>query len=324
MTVLVLATETDRTADSVITGLTECDVPVMRVDTSWFPQNMSLDAEFRDGKFSGVLRTAHHKVDLGDIRSVWVRTPSAYSFPDEMSAAERDYARREAKIGVGGALLALPDVLWVNRPDLAATAVYRPLQWVVAARCGLAPPPSLVTNNPVAVQRFAARSCTGIVVKPLTANLLYEDSTYKMGWTRRLSAHDLADLRGVDTTAHLMQDWVEKAWECRVVVVGDEVFAVAIHAGSEAARVDWRSDYPALSYEVIDLPPDVKKSLQAIMGELGLVYGAFDLSVSNDGSSEVFWFLEINPGGQYGFLEGVTGLPITASLVRLLAQGVVT
>lgn len=323
MTVLVLAAETDRTADSVITGLTERNVPVMRVDTSWFPQNMSLDAEFRDGRCSGVLRTAHHEVDLGDIRSVWVRTPSAYCFPGTMSAAERDYARREAKIGVGGALLALPDVLWVNRPDLAATAVYRPLQWAVAARCGIAVPRSLVTNDPGAVRRFAAQSRTGVVVKPLTANLLYEDNTYKMGWTRKLSADDLTDLRGIDATAHLVQDWVEKAWECRAVVVGDEVFAVAIHAGSEAARIDWRSDYPALSYELIDLPPDVEKSLRAIMDELGLVYGAFDLSVSKDGGSEGFWFLEINPGGQYGFLEGATGIPITDSLVRFLAKGVV-
>lgn len=32
-------------------------------------------------------------------------------------------------------------------------------------------------------------------------------------------------------------------------------------------------------------------------------------------------FLEINPGGQYGFLEAATGVPITESLIRLLAQG---
>jgi len=175
-----------------------------------------------------------------------------------------------------------------HRPDLAATAVYRPLQWVVAARCGIAVPRSLVTNDPAAVQRFAAQSRTGVVVKPLTANLLYEDNTYKMGWTRKLSTDDLVDLRGVNATAHLVQDWVDKA------------------------------------YEVIDLPLSVEKALRAIMNELGLVYGAFDLSISNNDGSEVFWFLEINPGGQYGFLEGSTGIPVTDSLVRFLTGGVVT
>jgi len=54
MTVLVLAAETDRTADGVITGLIERSVPVMRVDTSWFPQHMILDSEFQDGRCGGV------------------------------------------------------------------------------------------------------------------------------------------------------------------------------------------------------------------------------------------------------------------------------
>jgi ATP-grasp ribosomal peptide maturase len=321
MTVLVLAAETDRTADSVVTGLTEQRVPVMRVDTSWFPQKMSLDAEFCEGACRGVLRTAYHEVDLAEIRSVWVRTPSTYAFPRSLSAAERDYARREAKIGVGGALMALPGVLWVNRPDLAATAVYRPLQWTVAARCGLGVPRTLVTNNPRAIERFAKASRCGVVMKPLSMNLIYEDGTYKMGWTRRLSCDDLADLCGVEITAHLVQDWVDKAWDCRAVVVGDDVFAVAIHASSEEARIDWRSDYPSLSYEVIELPPRIVESLRAVMAELGLVYGAFDLSVSRDGSKDAYWFLEINPGGQYGFLEAATGLPITDSLTRFLANG---
>lgn len=321
MTVLVLAAETDRTADGVVAGLTELHVPVMRVDTSWFPQKMSLEAEFRDGTCRGVLRTAHHKVDLADIRSIWVRTPSTYAFPESLSAAERDYARREAKIGVGGALMSLPGVLWVNRPDLAATAVYRPLQWMVAARCGLSVPRSLVTNSPSAIGRFAKASADGVVVKPLSMNLIYEDGTYKMGWTRRLSTEELADLRGVEATAHLVQDWVDKDWDCRAVVVGDEVFAVAIHAGSAEARIDWRSDYPSLSYEVIELPPRVVEALRAVMAELGLVYGAFDLSRSRDGSNEVYSFLEINPGGQYGFLEASTGLPITDSLIKFLANG---
>ncbi len=147
----------------------------------------------------------------------------------------------EAKLGVGGVLLALPDVLWVNRPDLAATAVYRPVQWAAAARCGLTVPRTLVSNDPAAVSRFAQVSVPGVVLKPSSANLIYEDHTYKMGWTRKLSADDLADLRGVEVTAHLVQDWAPKCWECRAVVVGEDIFAVAIYAGSDESYVDWRS-----------------------------------------------------------------------------------
>jgi glutathione synthase/RimK-type ligase-like ATP-grasp enzyme len=119
-------------------------------------------------------------------------------------------------------------------------------------------------------------------------------------------------------TCHLIQDWAPKSHECRVVFVGDDVFAVAIHAGSARSYVDWRSDYEALRCELIDLPERVLAGLRGVMSDLGLVYGAFDLVIDPD--HETVWFLEINPGGQYGFLETATGAPISDSLVRLLAR----
>lgn len=86
--------------------------------------------------------------------------------------------------------------------------------------------------------------------------------------------------------------------------------------------MDWRSDFPALRYEVMELPESVVAGLRQFMAELGLVYGAFDLVINSDkhGKDSV-WLLECNPGGQYGFLEGMAGVPITRSLVELLACG---
>ena len=55
-------------------------------------------------------------------------------------------------------------------------------------------------------------------------------------------------------TAHLFQEKVRKAFEVRLTVIGNRMFPVAIHAGSEAAKLDWRTDYRSLTYEVIDCP----------------------------------------------------------------------
>lgn len=324
MTVLVLAQELDRTADGVIQGLADVGEAVTRVDLSWFPQRLVLDAEFRNGAWSGCLRTEHHEVDLASITAIWVRSPSLFRMPEGMSVVEADYARREAKLGMTGVLLALPDVLWVNRPDFAATAAYKPLQYSVGARCGLHVPRTLITNSAAAVSCFAESSVPGVVCKPLSTNLIFEDHTYKMGYTRRLDAADLADLAGIEVTAHQLQDWAPKLRECRAVMVGEELFAVAIHAGSEASFVDWRADIASLSFEVIDLPDPVVQGLRAFMAELGLVYGAFDLVIGphpHDSGREIVSLLECNPGGQYGFLEGKAGVPITDSLVKLLAGG---
>jgi glutathione synthase/RimK-type ligase-like ATP-grasp enzyme len=82
--------------------------------------------------------------------------------------------------------------------------------------------------------------------------------------------------------------------------------------------VDWRADHNSLSYEVIELPTQVEEGIRAFMAELGLKYGAFDFVVGPGG---VYTFLECNSSGQFGWLEGVSGLPITEALVGLLVAG---
>ncbi|MGH3633489.1 MAG: hypothetical protein ACRDTS_05190, partial [Mycobacterium sp.] len=119
-------------------------------------------------------------------------------------------------------------------------------------------------------------------------------------------------------TLHQMQDWVEKDHEARVVVIGDTMHAIGIYAASEAGHTDWRSDHGALSYDILDVPPEVAKGLLAFMAEFRITYSAFDFVITPSGE----WvLLESNPGGQYGWLESRTGVPLTDALVNLLVDG---
>ncbi|MPZ65760.1 MAG: hypothetical protein GEU83_09690 [Pseudonocardiaceae bacterium] len=141
----------------------------------------------------------------------------------------------------------------------------------------------------------------------------------KVAYTRALSATDLSDLSGTELTTLLVQERVDKAFEVRLTAVGDRLFGAAIDADSDAARADWRADMSALSYRAIDVPEPVAAGVRAYMATFGLHYGAFDFVVT-PGAAE-FVFMECNPGGQYGWIEGNTGLPITAALADLLARG---
>lgn len=318
MTVLILTTERDINADRMVRALVDRDVPVFRVDVGWFPQHLTLDAELRDGRWVGRLATAHREVALEELRSIWYRSPSAFEFPSTMSATERRHAQHEAKLGLGGVLAGLP-VLWVNHPSRHADAGYKPRQLVAAARAGLGVLPTLVTNEAAAVSRFAGQSGRGgTVTKMFGAPAICEQGGRRVALTQRLSEPDLEDLRGIEATAHQFQRWSPKQHEARVIVIGREVYAVAIRAGSDAARVDWRADYGSLSYEWITPPTAVRTGVLAVMAELGLVYGAFDFVITPQGE----WaFLEVNPGGQYGWLEDTVDVPLTTTMADLLAQG---
>ncbi len=318
MTVLVLTEECDFTADRVISELNRRDVPVFRCDTSWFPSRLCLDTHLAGENWSGTLRTPQRVVELRDIQSIWYRRPTVFSFPEGMSGPERQHAGWEAKFGLGGVLMSLP-VLHVNHPSREADACYKPFQLATAARCGLTVPDTVVTNEALAVRRFADRVEGRVAVKLMGSNIIVEQGGPKVCYTHPLDEHELTDLSGVGVTAHLFQKWIdEKAYEVRVTAVGDALFAASIHAASDAARTDWRSDFAALTYDVVSLPSQVAAGIRRYLAAMNLQYGAFDFVVTNNGDHI---FPECNPGGQFGWIEGSTALPITHALADLLEKG---
>lgn len=266
-----------------------------------------------------MLANGHRESRLSDIRSVWYRNPTGFVLPDGMSATERRHAESEARAGLGGVLSSL-DVLWCNHPARQSDTT-KPRQLDVARRCGLGVPDSLVTNRPDDVRLFAREIGGPLAGKTLAASLRIESGRLQMAYTRRVVPADLADLDGVNVTAHLFQEFLPKSMEARITVVGKRVFAAAIHADSEAAQVDWRSDYESLRYSVVEPPGAVRTGILAFLKSFGLAFGAFDFVITPDGR----WImLECNPAGAYGWLEDALALPITSALADLLANGAVT
>ena len=108
-----------------------------------------------------------------------------------------DLARR-----LRGVLTSLP-VRQVNHPHRVAAAT-KPWQLTAAAACGLSVPATQIANCAEAARHFV-EAAGGDVVSKLFANRVVEEGRSKVGHTHLLTAADLADLRGVVTTAHQLQ-----------------------------------------------------------------------------------------------------------------------
>lgn len=316
MTVLVLTEQVDPTADVVVDLLHQREVPTFRCDTGWFPQCLDVAAELIDGTWSGQIQTALSRLELGTIRSVWYRRPTAFDFPRGMSPAERRHAALEAKLGLGGILWSLSDVLWVNHPAREAD-LYKPTQLAVAARCGLRVPDTLVTNRPDEVERFRAAHLGGVVVKHLGLASIAEQGGRRALYTRLLTDDDFGNLSGVEHTMHQFQAWVDKAYDVRLTAVGTDLFAAAIRTADGASRIDFRANYGMLTYSTTAVPTNVATAVAAFMAQFQISFGAFDFAVDQTGA---WWFLECNPGGQYAWIEQETGLPISAAIASLLER----
>lgn len=311
--ILVIADTTDTTADDVCAVLAARDAPVFRFDTADFPGRSQLRAELDGVTWRGELVRDGDRVSLDDVRSVYVRRPRPFEVPAHLTVAERWHAATECRYGLGGCLTSLP-VPYLNHPSRSADAAYKPRQLKDLRACGLVAPPTLVTNSADSVRRFAA-DYGPLVCKSIAASVLHTGDTAHVIYTRRLGHDDLQELDGIDYGAHLFQPFIESDHAVRLTVVGQRFLAVRIDADSDRARTDWRSDYDSLRYRIVNVPPDTKAAVAAYMELSGLSYGAWDFLVQSDGT----WVaLEINPEGNYSWIEEETGLPITESIADFL------
>lgn len=310
--VLVLTERLDPTADLVVTELTGRGVPVVRFDTADFPTRLAVSATF-DGRWAGTIRSGSRELRLERVQGAYYRRPGAFVLPDGLDAVDRAWAGLEARVGLGGLLATIPT--WLNHPARIGSAEYKPGQLVAAAAAGLTTPRTLLTNVPAEARRFAATH-EAVVYKPFSA-ATETDGRRAFVYTSRVTAADLDD-EGIRYTAHLFQEWVDKVHEVRLTAVGDRLFAARLTAGSAAARIDWRADYDAVSYDVVETPPAVRDAVCRMLAGLELRFAAMDFAVTADGT---WYFLDLNPNGQWAWIEHATGLPICAAIADALAGG---
>lgn len=311
---LVLTHPFDPTADHVVTELNRRDAPVFRCDPGEFPKRLTLTATLEAG-WIGELHLPERAVRLEDIGCVYYRRPTSFEMPDGMSDEVRRFASREARMGLGGVLASLPR--WLNHPGDIASAEFKPVQLAVARDCGLAVPSTIVTNDPGEAAAFIRR-VDRAVYKPFTQGAVVEDESTRVVFTTPVTPVDLDS--SVALTAHLLQAWVEKQYELRLTVVDDSYFVVRIDPNSDAAAIDWRRDYDNLSYSVLlDLPTNLTASVAALMRRLRLRFAAIDFIVDAEG---VHHFIDLNPNGQWAWIEEATGAPIASAIAdALLDEG---
>jgi ATP-grasp ribosomal peptide maturase len=312
--VLVITHWFDPTADHVIEELNRRNVRVLRFDAADFPARLVMTGRLTGDRWHTTLRLDERVLDVAEVTGAYFRRPTVFTtsgLPDEVAP----WATAEARAGLGGLLMA--QRMWLNHPHRVSYSDYRPVQLAAAVRAGLTVPDTVITNAPGEARAFAERYGE-VIYKPMSQ----ARPDGRMVYASVVTPHDLAGADGdrVAGTAHLFQERVVHEHAVRLTVVDSALFAAAIHADSDAAALDWRSDYAALTYEPIGVPDDVRRGVLAIMKELRLRFGAFDFLVTPDG-----WvYLEVNPNGQWAWIETATGLPIVAAIADALTGGPTT
>lgn len=111
---------------------------------------------------------------------------------------------------------------------------------------------------------------------------------------------------------------VKKSEDIRVTVVGDKVFSASIKCDNPDI-VDWRKlENCGMLFEYTELPEKIKYLCIQLTKEFKLEFGAIDLAIDDNGE---YIFFEINPNGQWAWLDKNLNYNIANEIANLLFNG---
>ena len=323
MTVLIITHSQDNKSILMVSrAIQERGGKVFRFDSDRFPTEVQLEASMLHGTERLILSDGRDQVDLRDVTAVWYRRiATGRDIPTAMETQLRHASIQESRITVQG-MIASIDAFHLDCYASVQRAKNKQLQLQMAQRYGLRTPRTLITNRPEAVRQFV-QACEGPVITKMMASFaVYEQGQEQVVFTNQVTPDDLTDLDGLRYCPMTFQEEIPKALELRVTIVGQRVFAAAVDSQRlPGARYDWRRKGVALvrAWQPYDLPQDIADKLRQLMAYFGLHYGAIDVIVTPQGE---YVFLEINPVGEFFWLELYSEQPISQALAEtLLTQG---
>jgi glutathione synthase/RimK-type ligase-like ATP-grasp enzyme len=308
--ILIIAEHQDIHALAVVKALFDFDhtAQVAIFDSSDFP----LKAQLELNPSSWALRDNNgRRFSSDDVTAVWWRRALPHHVSDTIvDPPARRFVANECSHAFN-CIAAWPGYLVVNNIEKERLASLKPLQLNIAQSAGLRVPDTLITNDPRGAEAFCAAHDQAIF-KTLTAPI----STF--GETRRYKSEHKHKLSSLVHAPVIFQEEIKRRRDLRVTVVGNEIFPAEIQLNNPVARdyPDWRLDGAAECQEC-ELPADVLEGIKRLVAALGLSYGAIDL-IETDNGDHVF--LEINPSGQFLFVEIDTHQQISKAIAKLLLQ----
>ncbi|PNG38232.1 hypothetical protein A1395_09015 [Pseudomonas protegens] len=299
----------DITMDYVVAELRRRGQPFFRLNTEQLPQALCSMAGFpRDAwsiSLDGVV------VRGAAITGAYFRRPGAPVVPDTATdPGERAYIEAEWSSFLKS-LYSRLEGRWLNSPTKIFMAEDKPMQLLLAQEIGFHVPQAFVTNDILCARAISALGQA--IGKPLRQAVLAGE-TERVIFTSRLAEIEDKQAEAIRLTPFIVQSEILKQYDVRVTVVGERVFATAIWSqDNEETITDWRKgSRPDLRHEKIILDRRVERQCVKLVQRLGLRYGAIDLVCDQSGK---LWFLEINPNGQWAWIENLTGYPIAAAIV---------
>ncbi|GAA4794860.1 hypothetical protein GCM10023231_24050 [Olivibacter ginsenosidimutans] len=314
---IITHTRDNDCVSNVIDHINALGGDAIRFNVDRYPTAIDLTSCYANGKWQIILKDEESH-SLTDIASVWYRRSHHIGGNVKELLAEAYYAAAtgEIKRTLYGMVEALPCF------QMERYSTYRRLdskeeQLKVAASCGLQIPATCISNSPEEVKNFINNNGE-VITKMQSSFSIRQEGIEQVVFTNQVSEADLDQLDTLQYCPMMFQQKLEKQLELRVTIVGNQCFAFSVNSQQTIdAQIDWRRDGLKLinAWQPYPLPPEIERRLSALMDYYKLNYGAVDLILTPDNQ---YYFLEINPAGEYFWLDKLCEHAISKQIAAVL------
>jgi glutathione synthase/RimK-type ligase-like ATP-grasp enzyme len=254
---------------------------------------------------------ARHSIESDDCAGVWWRRPEVPAVSTATAAADAIADQWRTLIA---ALANVAGPTWISEPTKIRAAEDKSRQLRHAAAAGLLVPDTVWTNDVEEARAFVGRWHGKAVAKSVASAWWEEADRGRFVFASLVRGEDLPAVGRLASAPVCFQQPIVPKRDIRVTVVGDAVLSAIRDAAVECPEpLDWRRA-PERGWSPYVLAAAAADACRELVGGLGLRFGAIDLVLDESGEH---WFLELNPNGEWGWLQRA-GLPIAEALADAL------
>lgn len=252
-----------------------------------------------------------------EINLIWCRRPFVHLTLQEKQSSDTALKiwKNEWNRTLLGLYADLEQKNWLSPLRNSLRGENKYLQLNLAVQAGFSIPLSITSNVKTELLEFAEKF-ENVVFKVMEQEIYNDNENNPVGiYANKISVVDLLDFNVEDENPIFLQEYIKKSYEVRYTVVNGQHFVCKIDSQkSKISKDDWRRyDLANTPYFIITPPEEIKQKVDFFMQSLGINYGALDFIVTPTGD----WvFLEINCMGQWLWIEQLTGLSISDSIVN--------
>lgn len=314
--ILILSNKWDITVDFIVAELRARGCDFLRINTEDLASGQATiclpDLRILASK-CGEVRDLTRTVNV-----IWNRRPGK-PFDDILPSARPSPATQnfvnDQWLSWLEALQLIPNVTWINQPQANDAMENKARQLFMASKVGFQIPETVITNDPKEAWQLAKKHGNRLVAKALYSPLIEEPNEDYFVFTNEITTADLTPEEEIKISPSIFQQCLNPKIDYRVTVVGETVFPVRVECqNQECSHIDWRVEKSDLRFIACNLPSEVEELCRRYVKANGLVFGAMDL-VEYNGR---FFFLEINPNGEWGWLQKPNNIPIAEALCDLM------